>query len=323
MSSILRAIPLCLSLFLPFSLAAQFPNILLDTAVPGEYPPCEPSIAINLSDTDNIVGAAILDKAYVTKDGGKSWETVRLTSPYGVFGDPCVVSDSKGNFYYFHLADPSGKGRSEEGWLDRIVSQKSVDGGLSWDEGTFMGHHPPKDQDKEWAAVDLRNDHIYATWTQFDNYGDTSPDCQSNILFARSKNRNKKWQFSKPINQKSGDCIDDDDTTEGAVPTIGPKGEVYVSWALRDTLFFNRPRIVDLKQVDCRLAFSSNEIFTGDDMGKFEEFRVGQISISNERAVSCIPMVLEIEAYLMYNRDHLLLSHTIAGEEIAGWLQIE
>ncbi|MEM7510685.1 MAG: sialidase family protein [Bacteroidota bacterium] len=240
MSSILKALQLWLSLFLPFSLMAQFPNILLDKAVRGEYPPSEPSIAINLTDTDNIVGAAILDKAYVTKDVGKSWETVKLTSPYGVFGDPCVISDSKGNFYYFHLADPSGKGRSEEAWLDRIVSQKSVDGGLSWDEGTFMGYHPPKDQDKEWAAVDLRNDHIYATWTQFDKYGDPSPDCESNILFAKSTDGSKSWRFSKPINQKPGDCIDDDDTSEGAVPTVGPKGEVYVSWSLRDTLFFNR-----------------------------------------------------------------------------------
>ncbi|MEM8896485.1 MAG: sialidase family protein [Bacteroidota bacterium] len=240
MSSILKATQLCLSLFLPLSLVAQFPNILLDKAVRGEYPPCEPSIAINLTDTDNILGAAILDKAYVTKDGGKTWKTVKLTSPYGVFGDPCVISDSKGNFYYFHLADPKGKGRSKEAWLDRIVSQKSVDGGLTWDKGTFMGYHPPKDQDKEWAAVDLQNDYLYTTWTQFDHYGDTSPDCESNILFARSKNGSKSWEFSKPINQKSGDCIDDDDTTEGAVPTVGPNGEVYVSWALRDTLFFNR-----------------------------------------------------------------------------------
>ncbi|MCB0838816.1 MAG: glycosyl hydrolase, partial [Bacteroidetes bacterium] len=68
---------------------AQFKNIMLDNDLTG-YPPCEPSIAINPKNPDNIVGAAILDKVYTTFDGGKSWSLQRLTSTYGVFGDPCV-----------------------------------------------------------------------------------------------------------------------------------------------------------------------------------------------------------------------------------------
>ena len=90
-----------------------------------------------------------------------------------------------------------------------------------------------------------------------------------------------------------------------------------------DTLFFNRPTIVDLHQEGCRLAFPSDEIFFGDDMGKFDSFRVGQIIVSDKQAVSCIPIAINVEAYLMYNSEHLSLSHTIAGEEIMGWLQIE
>ncbi|MBK7266279.1 MAG: hypothetical protein IPI12_08095 [Ignavibacteriales bacterium] len=32
------------------------------------------------------------------------------------------------------------------------------------------------------------------------------------------------------ISDKSGDCVDEDNTVEGAVPAVGPNGEVYVSW---------------------------------------------------------------------------------------------
>lgn len=236
----LKALLFYLLLYLPYSLIAQFPNIILDIAQRGEIPPSEPSIAINLTDPDNIVGSAILDKAYVTKDGGKTWKTIRLTSPYGVYGDPCVISDSKGNFYYFHLANTPKNGKLGKPTLDRIICQKSTDGGETWDMGNFMGYQPPKDQDKEWATIDLQNDYIYATWTQFDRYRKKSQKCESNILFARSIDQNKSWEFAKPINQKHGDCLDDDGTAEGAVPAVGPGGEIYVSWSLRDTLFFNR-----------------------------------------------------------------------------------
>jgi hypothetical protein len=33
------------------------------------------------------------------------------------------------------------------------------------------------------------------------------------------------------LNSYSGTCIDDDNTMEGAVPAVGPNGEVYVGWA--------------------------------------------------------------------------------------------
>lgn len=216
------------------------PNIKLDQADGVSYPPCEPSIVINPTNPDNILGSAIVDKAYVTKDGGKTWKTVKLSSTFGVFGDPCVIADSKGNFYYFHLADPDGKGRSGDSWLDRIVCQKSEDGGLTWNNGTFVGFHPPKDQDKEWAVVDPRNDHIYVTWTQFDKYGSKKLEDHSNILFSRSTNKSKKWKNEARINELSGDCIDGDGTTEGAVPAVGPNGEIYVAWSLNDKIFFDR-----------------------------------------------------------------------------------
>lgn len=219
---------------------AQFKNIVLANQVEGVYPPVEPSIAINKKNPDNIVAGVVLDRAIYTKDAGETWQTTTLTSPYGVFGDPAVISDSKGHFYYFHLADPSKQGRSNEQWLDRIVVQKSTDGGETWSSGASIGHNPPKDQDKEWPAVHPRKQYIYTTWTQFDKYGLADPNCHSNIMFSKSTNAGKKWSDAVQINQNPGDCIDNDNTTEGAVPAVDDAGRVYVAWSNQGNIYFDR-----------------------------------------------------------------------------------
>ncbi len=219
-------------------LYAQFANILLDDQVKA-YNPCEPSITFNYKNPQNIVAGAILDKVYQSQDGGKTWSQSRLKSPYGVYGDPCLVSDKKGNIYYFHLANPKNEDRPDS-WLDRIVCQVSKDNGKTWSEGSYMGYHPPKDQDKEWAVAHPHKIRIYCTWTQFDLYGSKDEENKSNILFASTKNKGKTWSEAVQINQIPGDCIDDDGTVEGAVPCVGPKGEIYVSWSLDEKIYFDR-----------------------------------------------------------------------------------
>ncbi len=218
---------------------SQFKNSKLAEEKPGEYPPVEPSIAINKKNPKNIVAGIVLDHAVYTSDGGETWKETKLQSPFGVYGDPALVSDSKGHIYYFHLADPSGKGRSDDAWLDRIVCQESDDGGATWSSGASIGNNPPTDQDKAWPAVKPGKKELVVTWTQFDKYGSKDPACQSNIMFSKS-NGGDKWSKPIQINQTSGDCLDDDNTAEGAVPVIGTDGKIYVSWANKGNIYFDR-----------------------------------------------------------------------------------
>jgi hypothetical protein len=230
---------LVLFVFAAGAVQAQVKNIQLAKQVDGVYPPLEPSITINLKNPKNIVAGVVLDRAFYTLDGGETWSESKLTSPYGVFGDPALVSDAKGNIYFFHLADPSGKGRSNDAWLDRIVCQKSKDGGKTWNKGASIGHNPPKDQDKQWPATHPKKEIIYTTWTQFDKYGVKSDTCHSNIMFSKST-KGKKWSKAVAINQLPGDCVDGDNTTEGAVPAVGRDGKIYVAWSNAGTIFFDR-----------------------------------------------------------------------------------
>jgi Neuraminidase (sialidase) len=118
--------------------------------------------------------------------------------------------------------------------------QKSTDGGKSWTDGTAFGKNGSKAQDKHWAIVDRTTNTIYTTRTQFDDYGSSNVEDKSSILFTKSSDGGTTWAEVKKINEVAGDCIDDDNTVEGAVPAIGPNGEIYVTWAGPEGIVFDK-----------------------------------------------------------------------------------
>lgn len=197
--------------------------------------PNETAIIMNPLNTDILVAGANLNNYYYSSDGGLTWDYDFLTSSYGVWGDPVVDVDQDGNFYFFHLSNPpSGN------WIDRIVCQKSTDNGETWSDGTYTGLNGSKAQDKHWSVVDRTNGNIYLTWTQFDDYGDPSSSCKTQIRFSKSTDGGETWTAAIKINEVDGNCIDSDDTVEGAVPAVGPNGEIFVAWAGPNGIVFNR-----------------------------------------------------------------------------------
>lgn len=227
-------------LYLAMGLAAQSvpKNIVIDKD-PAAYGPEEPSILVHPSDPAKLVAAANINRLYVSSDTGNTWEKIPVSSSHGVYGDPCLVGDKKGNTYFFHLSNPEGTGWASPKLLDCIVCQRSKDFGKTWNDGSGIGENHPKDQDKEWSVLNKKG-HIYTTWTQFDLYASTQEKDSTYILFSKSKSKGKKWTTPVRINEIAGNCIDSDSTVEGAVPAVGPDGEIYVCWALHETLFFDR-----------------------------------------------------------------------------------
>jgi hypothetical protein len=203
-------------------LFSQHTNIMIS----NQNSPEEPSISINPKNPRYIVGGANLHAVYRSADTGRTWTSQVLTSPQGVYGDPAIISDTIGNFYFFHLSDPPGNA-----FLDQIVCQKSIDQGASWNSGASIGLNPAKEQDKQWAITDTRNNTIYSSWTEFDVYASTNPADSSHIRFSKSTDGGINWTTPLRLDQRGGDCLDDDNTVEGAVPAVGPNGEVYVCWA--------------------------------------------------------------------------------------------
>lgn len=217
----------------------QVQNILIHEWDGNGFQPCEPAIAISPADPSKMVAGSVLNNVYHSSDSGKTWKRDELRSSLGVFGDPCIVAGKKA-FYYFHLSDPDGRGWASEKLLDRIVVQRSCNHGKSWTKGAGIGENHPADQDKEWACMNAEYDRIFATWTQFDLYGSKEATDSTVILFSSSNVKAKRWESPIRINQKAGDCLDGDNTVEGAVPAAGQKDEVYVAWALGKDIWFDR-----------------------------------------------------------------------------------
>jgi len=238
---------------------SQYPNVRV--SLPTSTDPEEVTIAINPTNPANLVAAANLDYYFVSMDGGQSWVEAHLTSSFGVAGDPSLTYDAAGNLYYGHLSYP-GPGQ----WLDRIVVQKSTDGGITWNDGSGIGLHPPAQQDKEWLATDrtdspFRNN-VYVAWTEFDKYGSPSPQDSSRILFSRSTDSGATWSPPVRVSDTAGDAVDSDGTVEGAVPAIGPNGEVYLAWSGPLGIMFD-------KSLDGGLTFG-RDVFVADQPGGWD-----------------------------------------------------
>jgi len=248
----------------------QFTNIMIgDSAGPEE-----PTIVVNPNFPEQMVAGANIDLFYASGDGGLNWQQGNLSSSYGVYGDPCLVIDTAGTFYYFHLSNPSFGN-----WIDRIVCQKSTDGGHTWTDGTYMGLNGSKAQDKAWAAVDPVTNNIYVCWTQFDVYGTSNPADSSLILFSKSTDEGITWSPAKRINRVAGDCIDSDNTVEGAVPAVGPGGEIYVAWAGPAGIVFNR-------STDQGETWMDTNIFISDIPGGWD-YSIPNIYRTNGLPVLC------------------------------------
>ncbi len=205
--------------------------------ISNQNEPNEPAIIIDPKHPNVLIAGTNLNNYYISTDTGRTWTENILTSSYGVWGDPTISVDTTGDFYFFHLSDPPPTGSK---WIDRIICQKTTNRGASWSDGTYAGLNGTKAQDKQWCAVDRSNNNLYITWTQFDKYGSTQPTDSSIILFSKSSDAGNTWSVPKRINAIAGDCLDDDNTVEGAVPAVGPNGEIYVAWAGPAGLVFNK-----------------------------------------------------------------------------------
>ena len=202
--------------------------------------PNEVTVSVNPENTQNIIVGSNNDWLYSSFTGGTSWTEDVLVAPVlGVRGDPVVLFDHLGYAYYSHLSNPEGPAI-----FDRIVVQKSVDGGLTWDEGVGVGLNGDRLQDKEWIEADMTNSvykgNLYMAWTEFDKYGSPLPEDKSRIRFSYSSDHSGTWSEPIIISDTEGDCLDGDNTMEGAVPGIGPDGQIYLAWSGPAGIYFDK-----------------------------------------------------------------------------------
>lgn len=244
---------------LQIQLFAQYPIVTIDDKT---YAPNEPSIYINPLKPAQIVAGSNINNLYISNDTGKTWEQKYLRSSLGVYGDPVIYADEKGNFYFCHLA--ANKNKKYPHWIDKIVVQKSTNGGQDFSDGSSAGYNGDKEQDKHWIVNDQTNSaykgNIYLSWTEFDKYESKAPGDYSRIRFARSRDGAKSFEQAITVSDTVGDCMDDDATLEGATPAIGKNGEVYLAWSGHGKIYFD-------KSLDGGVTWGKDKIIAIQDDG--------------------------------------------------------
>lgn len=250
----------------------QYQNVLIS----AQFNPHEPSIMINPKNSNQIVAGACIyyfgadtsiSGYYYSTNGGLNWSGgVLLSTLARPSGDPVIIVDTAGNFYYIQNSN----------WAvvppwDRHLVMKSTNGGMNWLTGSIYGKNGNKAQDKPWGCVDWSNsiwrNNIYATWSEFSNILEPTTSDSSIILFTKSTNGGLNWSNPLRISKRKGDARDSSNTVEGAVPCTGPNGEIYVSWSGPINLYSGQYGIFFNKSTDGGNTWLDSERVAGEQPG--------------------------------------------------------
>jgi hypothetical protein len=201
-------------------------------------PQNEPSVRISTKDPNLVVAAyrdfrlgsnpAIRNVGIANStDGGVTWsERLFSYSNHDRYSDPGVAVDTAGNFYVVALSysidDPSNIGNA-------LSLMKSTDGGANWFSiAPAIEGVPDVFEDREMIIADDSptspySGHVYVSWTRFPGAGSTRIYC------ARSTDGGQSFEPPR--------LVSDGGNVQHSMPTTGPDGELYVTWADAGSIF--------------------------------------------------------------------------------------
>lgn len=172
-------------------------------------------------------------RAYFSSDGGSAWGAVDVPLPPPLQGtndsrfgsDPSLVFDSRGNLFYSYIVVYFGGGNGVDG--SQMAVARSIDGGKSYPQLTLFGFQSGSNHfnDKPMITADANpaspfRDRVYIAWDAAS--GGNAID--GGIRLARSSDAGATFSVAR-VDDPSGPG-----QGIGAVPFVGPNGEVYVAW---------------------------------------------------------------------------------------------
>jgi hypothetical protein len=210
------AIPLQAERGFPLPESLPGANVRVHPATPLEFEE-ETAIAANPTDASNLVALWQDPRVHHcwTSDGGQSWQCQLLDYGVGHGFDPAIAVDSDGRFFAAMITTTNGG----------VYVLKSTDDGQSFGNEKRLADGG----DKPYLTIDPVNDNIYVVWANL-------PGGVLTIYFSKSTNRGRTYSTPVAISNQ-------DSAANGALPAVGPNGEVYVVWGsfdAADRLWFDR-----------------------------------------------------------------------------------
>ncbi|MEW6323041.1 MAG: sialidase family protein [Acidobacteriota bacterium] len=216
---------------------------------PDARRPAEVSVAINPTNPEHVIAVLlqagrpgeprVSNHAYVSFDGGLTWRGSPADNGGGrVQGDDAVVFAANGTAFHGYISFDGIRVERPERASSGIFVRSTRDG-LTWDPPVAVVDHLNTAipfEDKPWIGVDRSSasphrGNVYVAWTRFDVYGSPDPAHRSRIMVSRSRDGGRTFSVPLEISDVSGDAKDSDDTVEGVVPAVGPRGELYIAWS--------------------------------------------------------------------------------------------
>ncbi len=237
---------------------AAVTHVVVPVSEPDARRPAEVSVAINPLFPEQVIAvslqggrpgtARVTDFSYVSNDGGLTWKTSAAPNPNGrTQGDDAIAFGADGTAYHTYISFDGIRVERPARASSGIFLRRTRDG-VTWTDPVPVVDHVNTAipfEDKPWVTVDNASDSpnrgsLYVAWTRFDVYGSDDPRHQSHIWFARSRDGGASFTPPVRVSDTAGDAKDSDGTVEGAVPSIGIKGEVFLVWAGPKGLVFDR-----------------------------------------------------------------------------------
>jgi len=195
----------------------------------------EPSLVINPKNNAEIVLAFNTNNVFKSKDTGKTFQRVKVSSKFGFYGDPVLVNGGNDKVYLVHLANNKKLKWPES--FDRMVFQSFDFHSKVVKKSVGIGYQFGKMQDKPWLFVQNEKENkkpstIHITWTCFDKYDSRSPQDSTRIMHAYSTDNGEHFSSPQVISKVNGIAVDGDSAMEGATMAMDKiNGHLYCLWS--------------------------------------------------------------------------------------------
>lgn len=185
----------------------------------------ETSVAISRKDQNVIVIGSNDEQmdvssmpVYISTNAGASWDTYRLPKvpeSYIPLGDPILLADNSGGFYYAHLIYQDGSGRS-----NLLVNRSSDGKSWTYDTPVLTGTNHDGSTDRESMAIDRDPaspyyNRVYISWMHFGESDETF-----GVYLSSSDDSTRTW--SKPVRVRQGYLY-------AANVQVGKAGRVFIT----------------------------------------------------------------------------------------------
>jgi len=187
-------------------------------------------------------------RGYFSSDGGTTWGGVDLPLPPAIGGphsfrfgsDPTLAFDTRGNVFYGYIvvffSNVKGSGFNVDG--TEMAVARSTDGGRTYPQVTFFSFETGSNHfnDKPMITADTNltspfRDNVYIAWDAA-----SGGSSGGGIRLGRSADHGATFAVTR------ADSSSGPGKSIGAVPFVGPHGELYVAWNdfASNVIAFNR-----------------------------------------------------------------------------------